>query len=400
MDLENKKNGAQSVVEYVAQKINEKISSDEIKKQLHAVGWSEDEVDKIYATALTECGVPAPSEGDEKTFSKKSTVGEIVVNIFSFVVLGFVATSLGILFYNVIDHFFADAVTSSYRRKVSSDSIHYAIAVLLVGFPMYYFSIKFWFKRFKKDEGKVESRLTKWITYIILLIGVIVIVGDLVAVLFYFLQGEITARFFLKALVILIISGGIFGFYFFERKRIQYKKFVSKNVFYSFGIATAGFMLLAIVLGFVVAGSPATERSRTFDKTRANDLRKIAGCINRYAKEYESLPKSLDFIDDVSGYSSCGENKDPKTKEKYEYRIVSDLKEKNGVMEGEFELCATFELMADESTLDTESSRVYYDNGSSKWEEHSTGKDCDREKIMIKKKSEIKINENQIYIEK
>ncbi len=400
MEINNEKNSEQLIIDYVVKKISEGTSGDEIKKQLHAVGWSDDEIDSIYATGLTQCGVPAPVKGDDKIFSKKSTAGEIVVNIFSFVVLGFIATSLGILFYNVIDYFFTDEIVGAYRKKVSSSSIHYAIAVLIVGFPMYYFSMKFWFRRFKRDEGKVESLLTKWITYIILLIGVITVVGDLVAVLFYFLQGEITVKFFLKALVILIISGGIFGFYFFERKRIQYKKNVSKQVFYSFAMVTIFFIVIAIIAGFSVAGSPATERSRAFDKTRSSNLNSIANCINRYSKEYESLPKSLDFIEDVSGYSNCGKNKDPKTNEKYEYNITSELKEKNGVIEGEFELCATFELVADENTLDADSSSVYYNKSSSKWEDHSVGQNCDREKIMIKKEAEIKFDEPQIYIQK
>lgn len=384
---EKKEENKNQLVDYVIQKITEKISGDEIKKQLRAVGWSEDEADKVYALSLTKCGIPVPNQGDEKIFSKKSTAGEIVANIFSFVVLGFIAINFGILCYNIIDYFFPNVIANSGSIKASSESIHYTIASLIVSFPIYFFTIKFWFKRFKEDEGKIESALTKWITYLVLLIVSLVLVGDLVAVIFFFLQGDVTTRFFLKALTIFVITGGIFGFYFNERKRIQYKKPVSKNVFYSFGIVTFILILVAIIIGFSIAGSPSTERSRAMDKTRATDLNSISNCVSRYAKEFQKFPTSLDSMTDLSGYTSCANRKDPKTKDTYEYKITKDLKEESGIVSGEFELCANFELEMDEDTLQKEGKSSYYLNDTlSKWEKHSAGRECDKVEVMIKKK--------------
>ncbi len=230
MKVDSKKENA--VVNYVIEKIHENVSGEEIKGQLVAVGWTEYEAEKAYGMALAKCGVPGPSHGNDKIFSKKSTAGEIVVNLFSFVALGFVAVYLGILYYNLIDHFFPDLLAKGYDGLASSRAIHYAIAVILVGFPMYWMAVKFWFSRFEKDAGKFESWLTRWLTYLVLLVVAIVVVGDLVAVVFYFLQGEISVRFFLKALVILVISGGFLGFIFsrdrlFSIRRRWLKHFLS-----------------------------------------------------------------------------------------------------------------------------------------------------------------------------
>ena len=64
-----------------------------------------------------------------------------------------------------------------------------------------------------------------------LLVSAVTIVGDLVTAVFYFLQGEVTGRFFLKSLTIFVVAGIIFGFYFLERKKIQYRKNVPRKTF-------------------------------------------------------------------------------------------------------------------------------------------------------------------------
>lgn len=391
---EQKEETKNQLVDYVTQKINEKVSGNEIKMQLRAVGWSEDEVDKIYALSLTKCGIPIPNQGDEKIFSKKSTASEIVVNIFSFIALGFVAIIFGILCHNIIDYFFPDpTIAFNFDRiQASATSIHYAIASLIVAFPIYFFAIKFWFSRFKTDEGKTESSLTKWITYFVLLITALVFVGDLIAVIFYFLRGETTNRFVLKAITIFVISGGIFGFYYFERKRIQFKKQVSKNVFYSFGLIAFTLIITFIGLGFYVAGSPTTARKYTFDKTRASDLSSVSYCVERYAKNFNKFPTSLESMENLSGYSNCLK-KDPETKKVYEYNVVSEMKEENDVIKGEFELCADFSLDTNEEKVSNEDEdllkEVSYSNGyynsPSKWSKHSEGRECDKVKIEVRK---------------
>lgn len=374
----------QTMTDFVMEKIQKGFSKQMIKEQLVAVGWSEDEADVAYAEALVSSGVPVPEKGVRGAYTKKSSTAEIVINFFSFILLGIVTYALGTLYYAVINDFFPDALNagnSSYYYTSLADTIHYAISALIIGFPLFYFAIRLWFKRFRQDETKVESKLTKWITYLVLLASSVTIVGDLIYVLYTFLQGEISARFFLKALTILVIAGMIFGFYFLERKKVQYKNDIPRKVFTMFGYVLTGIVIVGIILGFVVAGSPTTERNRTFDSRRANDLSALADCLNNYAQVSNRLPTDLSEFT-ATNMSRCGGYTDPETKQPYEYNLISQLVQSGSTLQGEFELCADFSLQNDGS--ETAGQAYYYKNDGLKWTTHDAGRSCDREKVTVK----------------
>jgi hypothetical protein len=263
-----------------------------------------------------------------------------------------------------------------------TDTIHYSISALIIGFPMYFFAIKLWFKRFREDEKKIESKLTKWVTYLVLLFSSVSIVGDLIYMVYNFLEGEISIRFFLKALTVLVVAGMVFGFYYFERKKIQYKKDIPRSLFSNFGYAMIAIVVVGIILGFVATGSPATERKRAFDETRAKDLSQIASCIESYANKFEKLPTSLkDFTQTNMPY--CTVKRDPETKEPYEYRVITQLSPVSfDSEEGEFELCAVFSL---DSGDDIDAERMY-GSYNSKWHEHNAGRSCDTEIVRVRNK--------------
>lgn len=370
-----KKTTHNQLVQYVSQLVQSGVAKKQIKEQLLAVGWSENEADAAYSKALIEKGVPIPNKAMQSTFGKKSSTIEIAINLFSFVLLGIIATALVTLFYQIINRYFPDPLMIGYyRNSFQTDAIHYAIAALIIGFPIYYMSMRLWFRGFQKDEGKVETKLTKWLTYLVLLIASITIVGDLIVAVYKLLQGELSARFFLKALTIFVIAGAIFGFYFLERKKIQYRKPISQNVFKIFGAIISAIILIGIILGFMAGGSPTKERKRGLDRQRENDLSSISRCVENYAKQYKRLPNSLSELQKTASYSYCANKKDPSTRKPYEYRVIYGSKTVRAIREGEFELCAVFALKSENET-------VKYN--SNKWSKHSAGRNCDKATVVL-----------------
>ena len=368
--------------EYVAGRIRAGVSKAEVREELLAVGWSEEESDAAYRVGLVAYGVPVPSEGNRPALSRKSSTVDIVINFFSFILLGIVATALGTLFFQVINKYFPDALDamSWYTEASITSTIHYSIAALVIGFPLYYFALRIWFRKFREDEGRTESRLSKWLTYLVLLIAAVTVVGDLIAVVFTLLQGEITARFFLKALTILVIAGIIFGFYYLERRKIQYHLDIPRRVFQFFGRGVIALVAVAVVLGFIAGGSPTTERNRAFDRTRVEHLSSLSNCIENYARTFGQLPPSLADLRQASQFSYCSSfMQDPETKAAYSYRVVTPSQTEGAARVGEFELCATFALA---SQTGTAGASVY--NGSSPiWNEHTAGKNCDIAKAQL-----------------
>ena len=374
-----------TIEQFVAEKIRVGEEIDTIRKTLLAVGWKEDSIDAAIARALVEAGVPSP-QGAIGVGGRKTTTVEIVVNVFSFILLGIVATALGTLYFGIIDKFFPDPLMYTYYPyQYGSGSVHYAIAALLVAFPLYVFAVRLWFRRFREDHEKEEAKLSKWLTYLVLLIAAITIVSDLIAVVFNFLQGETSARFFLKALTVLFIAGTVFGFYFLERRKIQYKKDIPRKTFFLFGYVVGAFVLIGIVLGFFAAGTPTMERTRQFDQQRANNLRTLASCVSQYATDRGALPGSLADLEVSSAYSWCATQRfDPVTREEYEYRVLAPLAsvaDQQGVREGVIELCAKFDLASEEREA---MPAIYYGGTPDKWGVHSAGRTCRQETIISK----------------
>lgn len=344
-----------------------------------AVGWSEDEADRAYAEALIASGVPVPTDGTHRAYGRRASALDIVLNFFSFILLGIVVSALGTLFFNVIDKFFPDPLLT-YGQNMIADGVYYAIAALVVAFPLYYLVVRVWFKHFRDDESRVESRLTKWITYLVLLAASVTLVGDLIMTLFTLFRGEITIRFFLKAFTIFSIAGMVFGFYYLERKKVQYRQDIPRATFQKFGYSLSSIVLVGIVLGFLAAGSPAVERKRSFDALRASDLGTLASCVDAYAQTFERLPVALSDLERSSTYT-CPSVTDPETGAPYEYRVVSPVHTTpGGTMEGEVELCATFSLASEK---ETQSNTYFTMPVSAKWSEHAAGRSCDTETVVV-----------------
>jgi hypothetical protein len=109
-------------------------------------------------------------------------------------------------------------------------------------------------------------------------------------------------------------------------------------------------VLTAIVWGFVILGSPFTERLRKFDDRRVEDLREIRDAITRMVVKYENgeptllrpLPPTLEklaaYVETEELYEQV-RLYDPQTGEKYGYKVQGESK---------FELCAAFSLQRDE----------------------------------------------------
>lgn len=364
---------------YVAGRMRAGISKTELKEELLAIGWSEEEADAAYRDGVIALGAPVPHEGIRPSLSLRSSTADIVVNFFSFILLGIVATALGTLYFQIINKSFPDplAAMNWYGDAASTSAIHYSIAALLIGYPLYALAMRLWFRAFREDEGRIESQLSRWLTYLVLLIASVTVVGDLIAVVFAFLQGEVSARFFLKALTIFAIAGGIFGFYFLERKKIQYRKDVPAKVFRDFAVVVTVLIVLGIVLGFFAGGSPETTRKRSFDGERANSLAALSSCIEGYARDLGQLPVSLADLRKSSQYAYCAQfMQDPETGGDYGYRVVTPTRLEGAGRIGEFELCATFSLAADGPT-EGNSEYPYGGRDAAIWSEHGAGRDCD-----------------------
>src|SRR5690606_33871779 len=85
---------------------------------------------------------------------------------------------------------------------------------LIIVFPLFIVLSSLTYQSYRNAPEKKHLWVRKWFIMLTLFIAGIVLAGDLVTLLYYFLDGrELTTGFLLKFLSVLLVSGGVFGYY-------------------------------------------------------------------------------------------------------------------------------------------------------------------------------------------
>jgi hypothetical protein len=213
--------------------------------------------------------------------------------------------------------------TLSYFGGVN-ESMRLALAALLVFAPSYLWATN---KLTKDPAGQVS-----WLSHLTMFVAGITFLVDLMIVFYNFFGGELTTRFGIKSLAVLLVAAGIFYFY-----RGWIKGFADSKSTKVFTWIFAVLSLVVLVMGFFAGGAPWTVRTRELDVRRTQDLMAVQNYVLSFWQKENKLPENLpvDFVP-----------KDPETGLAYEYKLLFNLK---------FEVCAEFKLPAQDNNY-----RDYY----------------------------------------
>lgn len=185
------------------------LKKEEISKVLQTAGWDEKEIKNTLLTfADVDFPVPVPKP---KPYLQAR---EAFIYLISFITLYITAFSFGALIFSFIDRLFPDPLR--FFEGNSIDGMRRAVAAIIVAFPLYLFLM---WDISKKGLELRQSKIRKWLSYITLVIAAAIIIGDLITIITGLLGGELTMRFILKALTILVITGSIFGYYLWDLRK-------------------------------------------------------------------------------------------------------------------------------------------------------------------------------------
>ena len=265
----------------------------------------------------------------------KNLPRDVFLYLLAIISLITVAVSFGVIIFQVINIYIPDVVSDQYSRASYFDSMRYSLATIAVVFPVFLWVSWFLKRDIINFPEKRELKIRKWLLYLTLFVASIVIIGDLVTLLSNFLNGELSQRFILKVFAILFIAGSILTHYLSELK----EKSQESGWIKIFDWVVISVVVVSIVTGFIIAGSPQSQRLIRLDNQRTSDLQNIQWQIINYWQRKEVLPETLnDLADPISNFMVP---KDPEAGAGYEYRVKDHLK---------FELCATFSTINKEDT--------------------------------------------------
>ena len=290
----------------------------------------------------------------------KVTPKDFFLHLLSIVALYVGAISFLVIIFQYVNLAFPDLLEQGYyfNSDGAYRAIRWAIASLIVIFPVYVFTTRFLNGEYAKEPEKRELRVRKWLLYFTLFVAALTIIGDLVRLIFNFLEGEITVRFLLKVLAVLFVAGSVFYYYLQDLR-----KNTSKTK--PFVCVVIGVVAAAVIAGFFVVGSPQKERLLRFDNRRVSDLQYLQSEILYFWQSKTRLPETLaELEDDIRGVRAPS---DPETGAPYTYEVRGTET---------FALCAVFAKENKASGLSSALKPVPYERAVSENWEHGAGSFC------------------------
>lgn len=295
---------------------------------------------------------------DNLTSQLKAAPRDVFLHLLSVGTLYVSAVSLIALLFQYVNRFLPDPLSYEYGI---GDALRRSIATIIIVFPVYVLTAWYFHKEEASQPERREIKIRKWLVHLTLFVSAITVIVDLVTLVYKFLGGELSPRFALKVLAVLVVAAGVFWYYLWDLKRPAGAVAVqTKNILRAIVAVIAG----VIIGGFFLVGSPQNQRLVRFDQQRIQDLQIIQQEAINYWQQKEKLPASLDELNnDITGFRAP---KDPETKGAYEYTAISGLT---------FELCADFKTSSKDNQRMTESMRPYGDPYQQNWD-HGQGRTC------------------------
>ncbi len=265
--------------------------------------------------------------------------------LLSLVSLIFLAVSSAIIVFQIINKSVIDNL-SNYFYYSGDSSLRFGISAILIALPIFFLSARTIERGLKRGDLDKDSSLRKWLTYFILFISSIIILGSLLSLVNNFLSGELTLKFVLKFFTILIISFLVFSFYLYDIRREKIKK--NDKIIKLFLISSLSLISVIFISSWFFVESPKTARDRRMDDALLNNIYNIEANINSYYESNGLLPDNLDIL---------GEDFYLKFN-----NIISKIEYKK-TDEKSFELCANF-LTDSYESIRNESYPIYKNDGS------------------------------------
>jgi hypothetical protein len=351
-----------SLHRFVHDAIAKGIPRQQIEDTLLAARWPRDEVRGVF-DLFADVDFPLPVPRPRPYLSAR----EAFIYLVLFTLLYLCAWSLGALLFQFVDRAFPDPAQASVTRDFVLDTVRWSVAALLIAFPGYLVLSRRTYSAARRDPEKRKSKVRKWLTYLTLFLAAGVLLGDVITLVYHLLEGELTARFLLKVAAVAGVAGAIFGYYLWDLKQddLEPEEIPARRpALRLFAGGVTAVVLVSLVGGLYLAGSPGRARKRALDGQRETHLMVIANMIDLFWRQEGRLPRDLEELRRTRDVRLPSIH-DPASGEPYGYSITSETG---------YEVCAVFEAESEPEGI-VPVYRDRYDATSGFWE-HGAGREC------------------------
>lgn len=284
----------------------------------------------------------------------------VFLYLLSLISLIFLTVAAGNVVFQIINKYFVD-IAETYATGYDLSTLRFAISSLIVAAPVYFVSMRQINRNLAEGNFDLNAALRKWLTYFILLVASVVMIGDLIFVINSFLQGELTVKFALKTLTVLAIAGTVFGYYLYDIRRESVEKKDSVIAGFRYGAIAA--VVIIFIAGLFFVESPAVAREKRLDNQTMERLSQLENAVQNYYVDEEGLPENLDQVPAEVPFLTERGLLNPVTGDRIEYKRLNET---------EYELCTTFLRSNKDAEAANDRSYAYFDQS---WQ-HDAGRSC------------------------
>jgi hypothetical protein len=230
------------------------------------------------------------------------------------------------LLFEYVNHVFPDPL--AYAGDSYGAPVRAAMAAVIVLVPTTLVLLRFIRKTIQTEPGKKDIWVRRWALVLTVFIATVTILIDLITLITTFLGGELSIRFAFKVAIVLLVAFGV-SLHFLADLKGYWLEYPKKANMINLGVGVM--VLLAVVAGFFIIGTPGQARLLRYDDQKVSDLQGIQYQVLNFYQQKGALPESLDLLTDpLSGYTLPT---DPQTAASYTYEATGKLS---------FSLCASF----------------------------------------------------------
>lgn len=174
-----------------------------IRHLLISAGWKEKDVSEVFVSRDLDLSLPEPTG--------VGSARDAFFHLLTFTALYTSATSLILLLFTYIDFAFPDPAsrTSLYMIEAARSGIRASLAALFVAFPCFLLLWNFLLREVGRYPEKAKGAIRRWLGHLSLFVGVVALSADVITLIYFLLEGQLTTRFLMKSGALFLIAGSL-----------------------------------------------------------------------------------------------------------------------------------------------------------------------------------------------
>lgn len=193
----------------------------EIEAVLRESGWSEEQIKDAldrFVDRQFPVAIPRPV-----VFASPRLV---FLNIFYFLVLYLSIYNVVAILFTFLDYSLPDGLGrmrgAFYTTDSIGEAIRWSLAMIVCCVPLVGWSSRVITRAIQETRQRIP-RIRLKLIYLTMFIGACVMLGNAICFIYYFLSGELGARFVIKVAILTVLTLGLFAFYRIEIKQTESK---------------------------------------------------------------------------------------------------------------------------------------------------------------------------------